>query len=77
LKTARRKDTINSQSLPDGLNGRKEVMSLLFAKENGQGLLEYGLILVLVAVVVIAAITVLGPVIGNLFTKVNSSIPNP
>ncbi|MDX9990635.1 MAG: Flp family type IVb pilin [Anaerolineales bacterium] len=52
-------------------------MSLLFAKENGQGLLEYGLILVLVAVVVIAAITVLGPVIGNLFTKVNSSIPNP
>ncbi|MCG2786715.1 MAG: Flp family type IVb pilin [Anaerolineae bacterium] len=49
---------------------------VLFRKETGQGLLEYGLILVLVAVVVIAAVTVLGPTIGNLFSKVNTSIPS-
>jgi pilus assembly protein Flp/PilA len=77
LQVVSQQDTINSQSLTDSLNVRKEVVNLLSAKESGQGLLEYGLILVLVAVVVIAAITVLGPVIGNLFSKVNTSIPNP
>jgi len=48
---------------------------MLFApKEKGQGLVEYALILVLVAVVVIAVLTLLGPIIGNVFTKVNSSL---
>jgi len=32
------------------------------------------LILVLVAIVVIAALMVLGPIIGNVFTKINSSL---
>jgi pilus assembly protein Flp/PilA len=51
------------------------VKAMLFApKEKGQGLVEYALILVLVAVVVIAALTILGPLIGNVFTKINSSI---
>jgi pilus assembly protein Flp/PilA len=52
-------------------------MVVLFRKDAGQGLLEYGLILVLVAVVVIAVVTVLGPTIGNMFSEVNSSIPSP
>jgi len=48
---------------------------MLFAsKERGQGLVEYALILVLVAVVVIAVLLILGPVIGNLFTKINSGL---
>ncbi|GAB4482758.1 MAG: hypothetical protein OHK0031_05520 [Anaerolineales bacterium] len=48
---------------------------MLFApKEKGQGLVEYALILVLVAVIVIAALTVLGPLIGNVFTKINKSL---
>lgn len=48
---------------------------MLFApKEKGQGLVEYALILVLVAIVVIAALVVLGPVIGNSFSTVNSSL---
>jgi len=47
---------------------------MLFApKEKGQGLVEYALILVLVAIVVIAALMILGPIIGNVFSKVNSS----
>jgi len=49
--------------------------SMLFApKEKGQGLVEYALILVLVAIVVIAALMILGPIIGNVFSKVNSSL---
>ena len=48
---------------------------MVFApKEKGQGLVEYALILVLVAIVVIAALMILGPVIGNLFSKINSSL---
>jgi len=48
---------------------------MLFApKEKGQGLVEYALILVLVAVVVIAVLFILGPIIGKVFTKINSSI---
>ena len=48
---------------------------MLFAlKERGQGLVEYALILVLVAIVVIAALMVLGPIIGNVFSDINSSL---
>jgi pilus assembly protein Flp/PilA len=42
--------------------------------EMGQGMVEYALILMLVAIVVIAAITILGPVVGNLFSSVNASL---
>lgn len=48
---------------------------MLFApKQKGQGLVEYALILVLVAIVVIAALMILGPIIGNVFTTINSSL---
>ncbi len=48
---------------------------MLFApKEKGQGLVEYALILVLVAVVVIAVLTILGPIIGNVFSTINSGL---
>ena len=51
---------------------------MLFApKEKGQGLVEYALILVLVAVAVITVLLVLGPVVGNMFTKINSRLANP
>lgn len=41
---------------------------------RGQGLVEYALVLVLVAVVVIAILTVLGPQIGNVFSHVNCAL---
>jgi pilus assembly protein Flp/PilA len=48
---------------------------MLFApKEKGQGLVEYALILVLVAIVVIAVLTLLGPLIGNVFSTINASL---
>jgi len=48
---------------------------MLFApKERGQGLVEYALILVLVAIVVIAALMILGPIIGGVFSTINSSL---
>jgi pilus assembly protein Flp/PilA len=42
--------------------------------ERGQGLVEYALILVLVAVVVIAILTLLGPSIGNVFSSITRGI---
>ena len=39
-------------------------------REEGQGLVEYALILVLVAIVVIVILTLLGPAIGNIFTNI-------
>jgi pilus assembly protein Flp/PilA len=43
-------------------------------QERGQGLIEYAIILVLVAVVVIAIIRLLGPKVGNIFSTINSSL---
>ena len=47
---------------------------LFFAKEQGQGLVEYAIILVLVAIVVIAVVRLLGPKVGNTFSSINSSL---
>ena len=41
---------------------------------QGQGLVEYALILVLVAIVVIIILALLGPAIGNVFSRVVVSI---
>lgn len=43
---------------------------------KGQGLVEYALVLVLVAVVVIAILTLLGPQIGNVFSKITCGMGN-
>ncbi len=42
-------------------------------REEGQGLVEYALILVLVAIVVIAILAILGPQIGNIFSRITSA----
>ena len=42
--------------------------------QKGQGLVEYALILVLVAIVVIAILLLLGPVIGNIFSNIIRAI---
>jgi len=43
-------------------------------REEGQGLVEYALILVLVAVVVIIILALLGPAIGNIFSSIVMSL---
>ncbi len=47
---------------------------LSYTHEKGQGLVEYALILVLVAVVVIVILSLLGPAIGNVFSKIVETI---
>ena len=38
--------------------------------EKGQGLIEYALILVLVAMIVMVMLLMLGPAIGNMFSNI-------
>jgi len=58
-----------------GATLQKGETTMLFARnEKGQGLVEYALILVLVAIVVIAALMILGPIIGNTFSTINNSL---
>jgi pilus assembly protein Flp/PilA len=43
-------------------------------QQKGQGLVEYALILVLVAIVIIVILSVLGPAIGNVFSQIVKTI---
>ncbi len=47
---------------------------LFVPRQRGQGLVEYALLLVLVALVVIVILVLLGPAIGNVFSNVISVI---
>ena len=45
-----------------------------FAKEDGQGLVEYALILVLIEIVVISILTLLGGNVSQVFSSINSGL---
>lgn len=49
---------------------------MLFApQQKGQGLIEYAIILSVVALVVIAVMWLLGPKLGNNYSSITSSLP--
>jgi len=53
----------------------KEFFGRLGARqEKGQGLIEYALIIVLIAVVVIVALAALGPVVANVFERISANL---
>ncbi len=52
----------------------KKLLVVQTEEKEGQGLVEYALILFLVAVVVIAILVLLGPQIGQVFSSVHSAI---
>ena len=47
---------------------------IFLPREEAQGLVEYALLLVLVAVAVIAILLLLGPTIGNVFSNLVSNL---
>ncbi len=54
-------------------------ISTLFAKlhkddEEGQTLVEYGLLLALIAIIVIVALLFLGPIVSRIFQNVGTSL---
>ena len=51
----------------------KKLMAKL-QKEEGQGLVEYALIIVLVSIVVIGALSLLGTQVGAVFTSITGTL---
>jgi len=51
----------------------KKLMAKL-QKEEGQGLVEYALIIVLVSIVVIGALSLLGTQVGQVFTDITGTL---
>ncbi len=49
-------------------------MLSLYREQEGQGLVEYALVIVLVAVVIVLIVAVLGPQIGNMFSRVTNTL---
>ena len=47
---------------------------LYMPREEGQGLVEYALILVLIAIVVIVILTVLGTQVSSVFSRISSGL---
>jgi pilus assembly protein Flp/PilA len=45
--------------------------------EHGQTLVEYGLLIALIAVVAIAALLFLGPAIASLFSNIGTNLTGP
>ena len=54
----------------------KDLMKRLFVEEEGVTAIEYGLIAALVAVVIIAALLILGPTLANVFNYISGSVNN-
>lgn len=52
----------------------RSVIMYIFFRERGQGLVEYALIILSVALVVILVLTLLGPGVGNMYSNVVLSI---
>ncbi|WP_019228910.1 Flp family type IVb pilin [Sedimentibacter sp. B4] len=52
----------------------KKILNWLKNEESGQGMVEYGLLLALIAVVVIAALLILGPKVANIFNDVGNEL---
>ncbi len=47
---------------------------ILLPREEGQGLTEYALILLFIAIVVVAVLLVFGPMLGNMYSSVVQAI---
>lgn len=60
--------------MPNTLGGR--IMNRFFKEEEGQGLVEYALIIGLIAIVAIAALTSAGQSIGGMFNNVSDKLSN-
>jgi pilus assembly protein Flp/PilA len=59
----------------------KDFISTLLARfqsedEDGQTLVEYGLLLALIAIIIIVALIFLGPIISQLFQNVGTTLNN-
>jgi pilus assembly protein Flp/PilA len=66
---------VRAAIVAEGAKGETpHMLDRLFHRDRGQGLVEYALILALVAVVVIGILILLGPAIGSIFSNIKNSL---
>jgi pilus assembly protein Flp/PilA len=56
---------------------RKSWLRKVFRDSKGQTLIEYGLVLILIAVVIVAMVAVIGQKTKNTYSVVGSTMPQP
>lgn len=54
--------------------GNYKMLERLFSRSRGQGLVEYALIIALVAIVVIGTLILLGPQIASIFKSISNNL---
>jgi pilus assembly protein Flp/PilA len=52
----------------------KDMFKGMIREEDGQGMVEYGLIIAGIALAAIAAIWLLGPTLSTMFTNINTKL---
>ncbi|MFM1564777.1 Flp family type IVb pilin [Helcococcus ovis] len=52
----------------------KNIMNWFMKEESGQGMVEYGLILALISVAVIAILTTMGDKLNKIFTEISEKL---
>ena len=57
-------------------NGREEMEQATAGNQKGQSLVEYGLLLLLIAVVVVAMVKAFGQTTNNMYSTISSSVKN-
>jgi pilus assembly protein Flp/PilA len=73
-------ESLTIEPYPDALSvvftakGVIRMLHSFFTTEEGQGLVEYALILVLIAIVVIGILTLLGGKVSDVFSTINSGL---
>lgn len=53
----------------------KTLITRFIREDQGQDLIEYGLLVGIITVAAITAITAIGPKVGTYFTTLNSNLP--
>ena len=56
------------------MRGKDRAIMINVFQSKGQGLVEYAMIIMLVAIIVIVVLALLGPAVGNMFSNVVSQI---
>ena len=59
--------------------GRRTMLApfkALWTDESGQDLVEYALLVALIAIIVIAALRILGPIIATVFNRISGNLSN-
>lgn len=70
------KSYAGSKYTKDGeVKNMKKLWDKFVSEESGQGMVEYGLILALIAVAVIVGLQALGGKVQGTFDKINTSMP--